>query len=94
MQYEIEFHANGNLLHKFFVPAVERAVVGNYSKGVPYGPCMASTVAGLPYYTRKAAWRSVGFWTTNLSDIQRMDLNRAKDFSAMGSVFARLIGDN
>ena len=91
MKYEIEFHANGCMMRKFYVPAVKRGVIGNYHGGVPYGPCEESVIAGLPYYVRKAAERSVGFWSTNMSDVQRMDLNRAKDFAAMGSVFATLV---
>ena len=91
MKYEIELHRYGILLDKFVVSARERGVIGNYHNGKPYGPDESQVIAGLPYQYRKAFERSSGFWCTNMSDIQRCDMNRKKGGAAMGSLFARFI---
>ena len=89
LTYEIEFHSHGVLRRKFKVQAIERGVIGNYLNGVPYGPDESAVVDGLPFHVRKAASRAL-FWCTNMSDVQRMDLNRKSDGAALGSIFARL----
>lgn len=91
MKYEIELHRFGVLIDKYTVTARERGAIGNYHNGRPYGPDESQVVRGLPYQYRKAFERGSGFWCTNLSDIQRADMNRKKDGAAMGSLFARFI---
>lgn len=91
MKYKIELHVNGTCIDRFVVKAVERGVVGNYHNGKPYGPDTEQVYKGLPYAYRKAFERSSGFWCTNLSDVQRCDMNRKKDHAAMGSIFATFI---
>ena len=91
MKYEIELHRFGVVTDKFVVSARKRGVIGNYHNGVPYGPDESQVIAGLPYMYRRAFERGSGFWCTHMIDIQRADMNRAKDGSAMGSIFARFV---
>ena len=89
MKYEIELHRYGVLVDKFTVSARKRGAIGNYYNGIPYGPDESQVIVGLPYQYRKAFERGSGFWCTNMSDIQRADMNRKADGAPMGSVFAR-----
>lgn len=76
---------------RFTVPAIERGVSGVYFDGKPYAPCVESVIARAPYRLRKAIERSTGFWGSDLSDVMRLDLNRARDGAARGTVFARAL---
>jgi hypothetical protein len=91
MKYRIELHRHGVLIDSFTVSARERGIVGNWYNGKPYGPNESQVMQGLPYAYRKAFERGTGFWCTNLSDVQRADMNRKRDGAAMGSLFARFI---
>lgn len=71
------------------VPAIVRGLYGVYYDGKPYSPCVETLIDLAPYHWRKAIERSIGFWSSNASDVMRLDLNRARDGAAMGSIFAR-----
>ena len=96
MYYRIEYHCDGLLRKVYYVGAIERGLVGDYVKGIPYGPNNEQVVAGLPFNKRKAAIRAL-WWTgsmhnSNASDVQHMHLTRKRDAAPMGTVYAILNG--
>ena len=73
------------------VPAIKQGLYGVYFNGAPYVPCVATLIEKAPYRFKKAIERATGFWSSNVSDIMRLDLNRARDFAPMGAIHARAV---
>jgi hypothetical protein len=91
MQFEVTYQRDEITRKQFTVGAKERAIVGVYVNGIPFGPDGSAIYHNLPYAYRKAFDRA-HLWLGRGADgreVFRADLWDSRHKKPLGSVFVR-----